>query len=626
MTGTVGWLIGPVTIEHALSRYMILLFALVGGAPLGASVGVISGLILSLANADAIYQMSLLGFSGILAGLLKEGNRLAVALGLLLGSAILSIYIGSQADVIQSMWESLAAITAFLLTPRSWIQTLAKYVPGTQEHVKSEQDYAKRVRDITAGRVQQFSEVFRQLSRSFKQLTADHEMNRKEDLAQHFINAVSDRTCDTCWKKTQCWDARFYQTCAFMTDMMDAVDQKPTMTKKDILPEWKKACIRTEVVLEVMKQQFNYYHHDQHWKKQIMDSRQLVAEQLSGVSQVMEDLAKEIKREGQEMFLQEEQIRHALEELGLSIYSIDIVNLDVGNVEIEIIHQYTRGFDECRKIIAPLLSEILGESVTVKSEEMLAKGDGYSRVSFGSAKEYEIETGVAAVAKGGDLLSGDSYSMKELGNGKFAVALSDGMGNGERARAESSTALDILQQLLQSGMSEKLAVKSLNSVLMLRSADEMYATVDMALIDLYNAETTFMKIGSSPSFIKRGSEVISITANNLPVGILKEIDVDLVSSQLKSGDILIMMTDGIYDAPGHAVNKEIWMKRIIQEIEVTLPQDFAECLLERIFRYQRGNIADDMTVVAARVDKRQSEWATFRWPGVTRMERPKTVS
>jgi stage II sporulation protein E len=626
MTGTIGWLIGPVSIENVLSRYMILLFALVGGAPLGASVGVISGLILSLANADAIFQMSLLAFSGMLAGLLKEGNRLAVALGLLLGSAILSIYIGSQADVIHSMWESLAAITAFLLTPRSWIQTLAKYVPGTQEHVKSEQDYAKRVRDITAGRVQQFSEVFRQLSRSFKQLTTDHETNRREDQAQHFINAVSDRTCDTCWKKTQCWDARFYQTCAFMTDMMDAVDQNPTMTKKEILPEWKKACIRTDLVLDVMKQQFSHYHHDQHWKRQIMDSRQLVAEQLSGVSQVMEDLAKEIKREGQEMFLQEEQIRHALEELGLSIYSIDIVNLDVGNVEIEIIHSYTRGFDECRKIIAPLLSEILGENVAVKSEEMLAKGEGYSRVSFGSAKEYNIETGVAAVAKGGDLLSGDSYSMKELGNGKFAVALSDGMGNGERARAESSTALDILQQLLQSGMSEKLAVKSLNSVLMLRSADEMYATVDMALIDLYNAETTFMKIGSSPSFIKRGSEVISITANNLPVGILKEIDVDLVSSQLKSGDILIMMTDGIYDAPGHAVNKEIWMKRIIQEIDVTLPQDFAECLLERIFRYQRGKISDDMTVVAARVDKRQSEWATVRWPGVTRMERPKTVS
>ena len=76
-----------------------------------------------------------------------------------------------------------------------------------------------------------------------------------------------------------------------------------------------------------------------------------------------------------------------------------------------------------------------------------------------------------------------------------------------------------------------------------------------------------MKIGSTPSFIKRGNEVIPISANNLPVGILQDIDVDLVRVQLQPGDTLIMMTDGIYDAPGHAVNKEMWMKRIIQEIE-----------------------------------------------------------
>lgn len=266
-----------------------------------------------------------------------------------------------------------------------------------------------------------------------------------------------------------------------------------------------------------------------------MDSRHLVADQLSGVSQVMEDLAKEIKREGQELFLQEEQIRNALEELGLSIHTIDIISLDEGNIEIEIIHQYTKGFDECRKIIAPLLSEIIGENVAVMREEMHERGEGYSTVVFGSAKEYEVETGVAGAAKGGDLFSGDSFSTVELGNGKYAVALSDGMGNGERARAESQTALSILQQLLQSGMDEKLAIKSLNSVLMLRSSDEMYATVDMALIDMYNANTTFMKIGSIPSFIKRGNEVISISANNLPVGILSEIDVDLVSIPLQSG-------------------------------------------------------------------------------------------
>jgi stage II sporulation protein E len=200
------------------------------------------------------------------------------------------------------------------------------------------------------------------------------------------------------------------------------------------------------------------------------------------------------------------------------------------------------------------------------------------------------------------------------------------MGNGERASAESSTALNILQQLLQSGMDERLAIKSVNSVLMLRSSDEMYATVDVALIDLYNAHTTFLKIGSSPSFVKRGSEVFPIMANNLPVGIIDNLDVDLVSMPLQSGDVLIMMTDGIYDAPGHAINKEIWMKRVIQEIEASSPQEIADILLERVVRQYHGDIVDDMTVVVAKVERYKPEWATIRWPGMSRIERPKTVS
>jgi stage II sporulation protein E len=626
MTGTVGWVIEGVSIEHVLSRYLILLFALVGGAPMGASVGVVTGLILSLANVQAVYQMSLLAFSGMLAGLLKEGRKVAVAFGMLLGTSILTVYLANQAEVIHSTWESVIAVLLFLATPRGLIQTVAKYVPGTQENMKTQQDYAKRVRDITAGRVEQFSEVFQQLSKSFKQLTGQEEQLSKDEEVGHFMNSVANKTCAHCWKKDKCWNDQFYTTYKYMTDMMTSIDENPAFSKKSIPSDWKKVCLKSEQVLELMKQQYEMYKNNLRWKRQIHDSRQLVSEQLSGVSQVMEDLAREIKREGHELFLQEEQIRHALEELGLLIYSIDIVSLDPGNVEIELVHQYTKGFDECRKIIAPLLSDILGENIAVKSEEYVGRGEGYYTVTLGSAKEFEVDTGIAGAAKGGDLLSGDSFSTVELGNGKFAVAISDGMGNGERARAESSAALSILQQLLQSGMDERLAIKSVNSVLVLRSSDEVFATVDLALIDQYTAKTTFMKIGSTPSFVKRGDEVISISANNLPIGILKDIDVDLVSMQLASDDILIMMTDGIYDAPGHAVNKELWMKRVIADIRTDDPQQFADVLLETVVRHSHGQIADDMTVVVAKVTKFQPEWATFRWPGLSKLERPKTVS
>ncbi len=626
MTGAVGWMMYGMSAEHVMSRYMLLLFAMAGGAPLGASVGVVAGLILSLADFSAVVQMSMLAFAGLLAGLLRDGGKMAAAFGMLLGTSILSIYIGTGTDVMSSTWESVAAATLLLLTPRGVIRTIARYVPGTNEHAKSQHDYAKRVREVTAERVSQFSDVFRQLSKSFGQLNQNVAEVKKEEEIGHFMNAVAERSCASCHRQNACWEDKFFHTYKMMTDMMSAVEEDRIPASKEQPRTWTSHCVKSSQVMSIMKHQYELHQNNKHWKKQILDSRQLVADQLLGVSQVMEDLSREIKREGQTLHLQEEQIREAVEGLGLSIQGVDIVNLEEGNVEIEVYHSFDKGFDECRKIIAPLLSDILGEHIAVKTEVPPSKHGEPTMVTFASAKQYEIETGVAGAAKGGDLLSGDSFSLVELGNGKFAVAISDGMGNGERARQESSAALSILQQLLQSGMDEKLAVKSVNSVLLLRSSEEMYATVDLAIVDLYTAHTTFMKIGSTPSFIKRGKDVIPITANNLPIGIIQDIDVDFVSMQLQPGDTLVMMSDGIYDAPGHAVNKEMWMKRIIGEMQTDDPQELADALLERVVRHHDGEIVDDMTVLVARVDKHQPEWASFRWPGVTRMERPRTVS
>ncbi|MHA7966184.1 stage II sporulation protein E [Paenibacillus sp. CAU 1782] len=626
MTGAVGWVLYGMSAEHVMSRYMLLLFAMAGGAPLGASVGVVAGLILSLADFGAIVQMSMLAFAGLLAGLLREGGKMAAAFGLLLGTSILTIYIGTQADVMSSTWESVAAAVLLMLTPRSVIRTIARYVPGTNEHAKSQHDYAKRVREVTAERVSKFSEVFRQLSSSFGQLTQKTEEIKREDELGHFMSAVSQRSCGSCHRQHACWGDKYYHTYKMMTEMMTAVEDNKVPSPKEHPRSWGLHCVKTPQVMSIMRHQYELYQNNRHWKKQISDSRQLVADQLFGVSQVMDDLSKEIRREGQMLHLQEEQIREAVEGLGLSILGVDIVNLEEGNVEIEVYHSFEQGFDECRKIIAPLLSDILGEHIAVKSETLPDRHGEPTLVTFGSAKQFEVETGVAGAAKGGDLLSGDSFSLAELSGGKFAVAISDGMGNGERARQESSAALSILQQLLQSGMDEKLAVKSVNSVLMLRSSEEMYATVDLAIVDLYTANTTFMKIGSTPSFIKRGREVIPVTANNLPIGIIQDIDVDFVSMQMQPGDTLVMMSDGIYDAPGHAINKEMWMKRIIGELKSDDPQEMADALLETVVRYHEGEIVDDMTVLVARIDKHLPEWASFRWPGVTRMERPRTVS
>lgn len=626
LTGTVQWDAGGISVEHTLSRYLILMLAFVGGAAVGASVGVVTGLILSLASLAAIQQIGLLAFAGLLGGLLKDGGKIAVGFGMLVGTSILALYIGDSAHVLQSTYESIAALLLFLFTPKGMLATVAKYVPGTQEHVKSQQDYARRVRDLTANRVMQFADVFKQLSKSFGQLTEKNYSLQQETEVEHFMNAVTSEACATCFKRKTCWTDGFHKTYQWITELTAEMESNPDFTKDQIRPEWRQLCHKTDRVHTILQKQYELYLNDLHWAKQIQESRKLVSEQLFGVAQVMDDLAKEIRRESQGLFLQEEQILQVLDEMGLSVNRLTIISLDEGNVEIEMVHSFQQGFDESRKMIAPLLSNLLGETIAVKYERWDEPEEGVNTVVFSSAKEYEVETGIACAAKGGERLSGDCFSTVELGNGKFAVAVSDGMGNGERARLESSAALSILEELLQSGMDEQLAIKSVNSVLTLRSPDEIYTTVDLAMIDLFSAQTTFMKIGSTPSFIKRGTEVIPVKASNLPIGILKEIEVDLVVRQLMPGDLLVMMTDGVYDAPGHAVNKELWMKRVLSEMDTEDPQELANALLDKVLRYHEGKAYDDMTIVVAKIEKFTPEWAAIPWRGQASVERPRTVS
>lgn len=624
-TGMTGWQVGTLSVEHIFSRYVILLFAFVGGGMLGTTVGVVTGLILSLSNGQAVAEISLLAFIGLLAGLFREGRKLGVSVGLIVGTSILALYTGVGTTIMTSLYESLAAVLLFLMTPAIVTRSLARYIPGTVENAHSQQVYARRVRELTGKKVEQFSQVFVELARSFD--TQFKRVEHDEAYLQQFVADVSETACRRCRRYDECWGAKFYQTYHGMTDLVTLVELAENKGDIRVPHSWQSHCVRSQEMLALIREKYEGYQRDLYWQERLWETRQVVSEQLRGMSRVMRDWAADIRRETEVLSAQEEQIQTALEDLGLSVHRVDVISLEEGKVEIEVTLPNNDDLDSCRKIIAPLLTELTGEHITVYQKERPAsKGDHLTTITLGTAQNYEVKAGVALAAKGGQRLSGDSYSYMNLGTGKYAVAVSDGMGNGPRAQEESQAALKLLEQLLKSGMEEQTAVKTVNAILGVRSSDEVYATVDLALVDLDTARTTFLKIGSTPSFIKRGNDVVKVSANNLPMGILQTIEVDAVVERLMPGDILVMMTDGIYDAPSSAANKEAWMKRAIKEVKTRDPQAFADLLLERVIRENGGTIADDMTVVVAKVDYTLPDWATISIPGMPRLKRQEVSS
>ncbi|WP_077623920.1 stage II sporulation protein E [Sediminibacillus massiliensis] len=610
LTGTIGWEIQGASIEQVSSRYLVLWLSYVGGAAIGSTVGVVAGLILSLANVASLYQMSLLAFSGLLGGLLKEGRKIGVSIGLIIGTLLIGVYGEGLDALLPSLMESLVAVFLFLCTPESWVKKLSRFIPGTNEHSQQQEQYMQKVRDVTASRVEQFSNVFQALSKSFSNqsdVPLEEEEIKETDF---FLSNITEKTCQTCFKKDKCWAKNFEETYGLMTDLKNDMESSHP-PNKILQRRLESHCVKAGKVRETMKHELSFYEANKKLKRQVTESRRFVADQLLGVSEVMGDFAKEILKEREHHEQHEVEIVASLTHMGIEIEKLDIYSVEKGKIDIEMQLVFRHYHGEGAKLIAPLLSDILKETVIVKSEEISAFPNGECYLAFGSAKKYVIETGVAHAAKGGGFVSGDSYSTIELGAGKYAMAISDGMGNGQRAHEESTETLRLLHQILQSGIQEQIAIKSINSILSLRTNEEIFSTLDLAVIDLHSATAQFLKIGSTPSFIKRGKQFHKVEASNLPIGIIRDFEVEVVSEQLKEGDYLIMMSDGIFEGPKYVENVDVWMKRKLNELETDDPQAIADIILEEVVRNREGEIEDDMTVLVAKIDINQPKWAAF---------------
>ena len=59
--------------------------------------------------------------------------------------------------------------------------------------------------------------------------------------------------------------------------------------------------------------------------------------------------------------------------------------------------------------------------------------------------------------------------------------------------------------------------------MVLNANEDMYATLDIAILDLYEGKIECVKNGACPTYIKRENAIEQINSNDLPAGILNNI-------------------------------------------------------------------------------------------------------
>ena len=173
--------------------------------------------------------------------------------------------------------------------------------------------------------------------------------------------------------------------------------------------------------------------------------------------------------------------------------------------------------------------------------------------------------------------------------------ISDGMGTGAAASAESKRAIEILEELLGAGIHEDQAIRMWQSMFSFWTEKERYATLDYFQLDLFAGVGTFLKIGACPCFLKRKGKAEMIETESLPVGFSGN-QLPFYRKKLESEDLILQISDGVLDALGEGAQEKI--RNYMEEIRAIRPQAFVEQLFHKIEMAEGYEKSDDMTMLA----------------------------
>ncbi|MGI6038087.1 MAG: SpoIIE family protein phosphatase, partial [Limnochordia bacterium] len=340
---------------------------------------------------------------------------------------------------------------------------------------------------------------------------------------------------------------------------------------------------------------------NEYWQKRIRENQDLVAGQLQGVSDIIASLAAEVDLELKYAYDIEEKLERELQKLRLSIGELMAKRLPGGHLEIAIRKNPCRGQEQCRQQILPLINRQLGQSYALHRRQCAGRGEcRQCQLQFLPAPKYSLTKEVRQVVQQGKTISGDRFGRVDLGDGKVAIIISDGMGSGPAAAMESTATVSMLEKMLTAGFDERYAVKLVNSLLLVRSPQETFATIDLALFDLYAGQVEFIKVGAPPSFLCRGETIEIIPATTPPAGILRELDIHVVKMELRPHDLILMCTDGIFSA---GIPEEKGLGRLLLSLANTDDlHQVGESILNQMGSPGDNPWSDDATVALLRIE------------------------
>ena len=648
------WTLGPIA-----ASLVVLVAAYWGGAGAGSAAGALIGLLPSVTYLVMPYAVGVYAVSGLLAGLFRAWGRLGMSIGFLLGNLLLTLYLSEGSINREILYPLGSGAILFLLLPGRFFSRLGTHVPiytqGSRGRLftgfvplftsrsdperlgEDEVEAAEAVAETgDRGRLgvtskglaggegtdpiwwKLVNERLRNLSRMLNEISATLEKGRIPSVTEGldplsgFFEDLKGELCRECSAQRVCWEEDFYVTYRLFLDLLSTggAADKTSSEPEELMLRIKNRCLYPRDLVQQINQVYEKMKLQQYWQERIEEGRGLVAHQVKGLAGVLNDLVAEAHIQVQRIKTLEKRIIREMKKLGVNLEHLRVYRLPGGELEIYYQRRDCSVKYDCHNRIVPAVTAVLGQQFKINPAGCAGQDKAGCEICLTGAGRLAVEIGIAIRAEDGCACSGDNHLVMDLPGARQLLALSDGMGMGPIAAENSRFALNLMEKILRAGLPTEQAVRALNSLLLLRSSEETFATLDLVIINLQNGESEFFKMGAPPAFVKRKGKVTQISSTSPPVGILDEVEIVGQKEKLEIGDLIVLVTDGVLDSRFHVAEREAWLGQTLQQIESVDPQPVADQLLDRALA-NSSRVKDDMAVLVARImEFKSAGWNT----------------
>lgn len=619
------------SVRNILSVFIVLFLGWQNGMLIGATSGVIIGSVIAVVqNGDPIL-IAAFAISGMIAGLLNKIGKIGVIIGFILGTVILTYVANGNTESIIMIQEILIASIGLLATPKNIKINIEdmfdhfKYLPkAPTNRLEPTTDMAYKLNNV--------SNAISEVAKSYKEAAAtvlEDEEIEEERNKEIFVTELENNIADL--KDNVIYDDLINEDSPIVNDIFKFLIDKNEINVEQLIKIFenhnnyilgfddselsKKITEEIEKMVKAINSSYRISKLNFIWKKKIIENKEAMGTQLDGISKTISDIAEGINKDldQENVMTEKEKIKKLLEQKNIIAEDINIKKQKNNKLEVTLYIKPCNEYEDNNSLeveecladkIRPILSKFFKQELDIQLVDCAIQNDKeICYFKYTSKNKYSLQIGLAKTTKNGSPVSGDTSLKMKLQDGKQLIAISDGMGSGPNARKSSRIATQMLKRLLGSGFNKETSLDIINSNMCLNSEDDSYATLDIAIFDLFEGNVEFIKSGASPTYIKNRKHVDIIKNLTLPAGILNDIDLKISDRDLEENEILVMCSDGIIESNTEYENKDLWLKYLLEEMDTQNPQKIADIILAESIDNNFGIPKDDMTVIVCKLVK-----------------------